>query len=454
MDREANIRVTDFSEVDLGLSRDEIVAEAQRCIQCKKPKCISGCPVGIDIPAFIAAIAEEKFQEAVDIIKRDNMLPAVCGRVCPQESQCQGVCILGLKAEPIAIGQLERYVADFERAQAENCENPEEINCPVPAPATGKYIAVVGSGPAGLSAAAELARRGHSVTIFESLHEAGGVLMYGIPAFRMPKDIVQFEIDQVKRLGVEIKTNHIVGRSVSVEELLAYDAVFLGTGAGLPYFMGIPGENLPGVYSANEFLTRVNLMGANRFPEMDTPVKVGKKVVVIGGGNVAMDAARVARRMGAEVTLMYRRSEADMPARRDEVRHAKEEGVIFMTATNPIAFLGENNAVCGVEAIKMELGTAGDDGRCSFYPIEGSAFKVEADVIVEAIGQGPNPLLLRMMPDLTRNRNGSVAVNCLGETSMPKVYAGGDVATGAATVILAMGTAKEAAISIDKKLRK
>lgn len=270
----------------------------------------------------------------------------------------------------------------------------------------------------------------------------------------MPKDIVQFEIDQVKRLGVEIKTNHIVGRSVSVEELLAYDAVFLGTGAGLPYFMGIPGENLPGVYSANEFLTRVNLMGANRFPEMDTPVKVGKKVVVIGGGNVAMDAARVARRMGAEVTLMYRRSEADMPARRDEVRHAKEEGVIFMTATNPIAFLGENNAVCGVEAIKMELGTAGDDGRCSFYPIEGSAFKVEADVIVEAIGQGPNPLLLRMMPDLTRNRNGSVAVNCLGETSMPKVYAGGDVATGAATVILAMGTAKEAAISIDKKLRK
>lgn len=454
MDRDADIRVTDFAEVDLGLSRDEIVAEAQRCIQCKKPKCISGCPVGIDIPAFIAAIAEEKFQEAVDIIKRDNMLPAVCGRVCPQESQCQGVCILGLKAEPIAIGQLERYVADFERAQAENCENPEEINCPVPAPATGKYIAVVGSGPAGLSAAAELARRGHSVTIFESLHEAGGVLMYGIPAFRMPKDIVQFEIDQVKRLGVEIKTNHIVGRSVSVEELLAYDAVFLGTGAGLPYFMGIPGENLPGVYSANEFLTRVNLMGANRFPEMDTPVKVGKKVVVIGGGNVAMDAARVARRMGAEVTLMYRRSEADMPARRDEVRHAKEEGVIFMTATNPIAFLGENNAVCGVQAIKMELGTAGDDGRCSFYPIEGSAFKVEADVIVEAIGQGPNPLLLRMMPDLTRNRNGSVAVNCLGETSMPKVYAGGDVATGAATVILAMGTAKEAAISIDKKLRK
>ncbi|MDO9522389.1 MAG: NADPH-dependent glutamate synthase [Methanocorpusculum sp.] len=446
MDRDANIRVADFEEVDLGLSREEVVAEAKRCIQCKKPKCISGCPVGIDIPAFIQAIADEKFQDAADIIKKDNMLPAVCGRVCPQESQCQGVCILGKKDTPIAIGQLERFVADVERKKG--------AKCPKCAPATGKRVAVVGSGPAGLACAAELARRGHSVTIFESLHEAGGVLMYGIPAFRMPKDIVQYEIDQVKKLGVEIKTNHIVGRSVSVEELLTYSAVFLGTGAGLPYFMCIPGENLPGVYSANEFLTRVNLMGANKFPENDTPVKVGKKVVVIGGGNVAMDAARVARRMGADVTLMYRRGEADMPARLDEVRHAKEEGVSFMTATNPIAILGENNAVSGVEAIKMELGTTGDDGRCSFYPIEGSGFVIEADVVVEAIGQGPNPLLLRMLPELTRNRNGSVAVNCLGETSIPKVYAGGDVATGAATVILAMGTAKEAAIAIDKKLRK
>ncbi len=446
MDRDADIRVADFEEVDLGLSREEVVAEAKRCIQCKKPKCISGCPVGIDIPAFIQAIVDEKFQEAADIIKKDNLLPAVCGRVCPQESQCQGVCILGKKDTPIAIGQLERFVADFERKKG--------AKCPKCAPATGKRVAVVGSGPAGLACAAELARRGHSVTIFESLHEAGGVLMYGIPAFRMPKDIVQYEINQVKKLGVEIKTNYIVGRSVSVEELLAYSAVFLGTGAGLPYFMCIPGENLPGVYSANEFLTRVNLMGANKFPENDTPVKVGKKVVVVGGGNVAMDAARVARRMGAEVTLMYRRGEADMPARLDEVRHAKEEGVIFMTATNPIAFLGENNTVSGVKAIRMELGTPGDDGRCSFYPVDGSEFVVKADVVVEAIGQGPNPLLLRMMPELTRNRNGSVAVNCLGETSIPKVYAGGDVATGAATVILAMGTAKEAAIAIDKKLRK
>ena len=446
MDRNPNLRITDFNEVDLGLSREEVIAEAKRCIQCKKPRCISGCPVGIDIPAFIQAIADEKFQDAADIIKKDNMLPAVCGRVCPQETQCQGECILGKKDLPISIGQLERFVADFERKKG--------AKCPKCAPATGKKVAVVGSGPAGLACAAELARRGHSVTVFESLHEAGGVLMYGIPAFRMPKDIVQYEIDQVKKLGVEIKTNHIVGRSVSVDELLSYDAVFLGTGAGLPYFMGIPGENLPGVYSANEFLTRVNLMGANKFPENDTPVKVGKKVVVVGGGNVAMDAARVARRMGAEVTLMYRRGEADMPARLDEVRHAKEEGIIFMTATNPIAILGGNNTVCGVQAVNMELGTAGDDGRCSFYPIEGSEFAVEADVVIEAIGQGPNPLLLRMLPELTRNRNGSVAVNCLGETSIPKVYAGGDVATGAATVILAMGTAKEAAVAIDHMLKK
>ncbi|MCK9312825.1 MAG: FAD-dependent oxidoreductase, partial [Methanocorpusculum sp.] len=268
MDRDADIRVKDFDEVDLGFSKEEIVAEAQRCIQCKKPKCVRGCPVGIDIPAFIAAIAMENFQNAVDIIKRDNMLPAVCGRVCPQETQCQGMCILGKKGTPISIGHLERFAADVERENSSS-------TCPKKAPATGKRVAVIGSGPAGLSAAAELARLGHSVTIFESLHEAGGVLMYGIPGFRLPKDIVQYEIDQVKKLGVEIKTNHIAGRSVSVGELLAFDAVFLGTGAGLPYFMGLPGENLPGVYSANEFLTRVNLMGANRFPENDTPVKFG-----------------------------------------------------------------------------------------------------------------------------------------------------------------------------------
>ena len=443
MDRAAEERIRDFSEVDLGFTAEEAVAEAKRCIQCKKPKCVEGCPVGIDIPAFVKAIAEEDFKGAVTIIKKDNMLPAICGRVCPQETQCQGVCILGKKGQPISIGHLERFVADVE----------EKRECPVPAEASGKKVAVVGSGPAGLSAAAELARLGHAVTVFESLHEAGGVLMYGIPSFRLPKDIVQAEIDAVKRLGVEIKTNHVVGRSVPVEELLSYDAVFLGTGAGLPYFMGIEGENLPGIYSANEFLTRVNLMGANNFPLLDTPVKRGKTVVVIGGGNVAMDAARVAKRMGSEVTLMYRRTEADMPARLDEVRHAKEEGIIFMTATNPVRFVGENSAVCGVEAVKMEIGEPGEDGRSSIREIEGSNFVVEADVVVEAIGQGPNPLLLRMMPDLARNRNGSVTVNEVGQTSIAKVYAGGDVATGAATVILAMGTAKDAARAIDAALR-
>ena len=447
MERNADVRVKDFSEVDLGLSKEEIIAEAQRCIQCKKPKCVLGCPVGIDIPGFIAAIAAENFQDAVDIIKRDNMLPAVCGRVCPQEVQCQGMCILGKKGTPISIGQLERFAADSTRDNT-------VPTCPKKAPATGKRVAVVGSGPAGLSAAAELARLGHSVTIFESLHEAGGVLMYGIPEFRLPKDIVRYEIDQVKNLGVEIKTNHIAGRSVSVDELLAFDAVFLGTGAGLPYFMGLPGENLPGVYSANEFLTRVNLMGANRFPENDTPVKFGKKVVVIGGGNVAMDSARVARRLGAEVTLMYRRGETDMPARLDEVRHAKEEDIVFMTQTNPVAFIGTNNAVSGVEAVQMSLGAPCEDGRCSFSPVEGSNFIVEADVVIEAIGQGPNPLLLRMVPELARNKNGSVTVSSLGETTVPKIYAGGDVATGAATVIIAMGTAKDAARAIDKMLRK
>lgn len=446
-DRNANERVKDFAEVDLGFTEAEVLAEAARCIQCKKPKCVNGCPVGIDIPAFILACEKGEFREAAQIIKKDNMLPAICGRVCPQESQCQGECVLGIKDKAISIGHLERFVADWER------DNGMEV--PVKHPSTGKHVAVVGSGPAGLSAAAELARLGHDVTIFESLHKAGGVLMYGIPSFRLPKDIVQAEIDQVVALGVTIKTNHVVGKSVPIEELLSYDAVFLGTGAGLPYFMGLSGESLCGIYSANEFLTRVNLMGADNFPEFDTPVKKGKHVVVIGGGNVAMDAARVARRMGSEVTLMYRRGESDMPARLDEVRHAKEEGVTFMCCTNPVGFIaGESNSVAGVEAIRMELGTPGDDGRCPFSIIEGSNFTLDADVVIEAIGQGANPLLLSMLPDLARNKNGSVTVNCLGQTTVPKVYAGGDAATGAATVILAMGTAKDAARAIDSMLRK
>ncbi|HJJ35951.1 MAG TPA: NADPH-dependent glutamate synthase [Methanocorpusculum sp.] len=443
MDRDAATRIHDFQEVDMGFTADEAIAEAKRCLQCKKPVCIAGCPVGINIPAFIKEIAAGYFKDAARIIKEDNMLPAICGRVCPQETQCQGACILAKKGNPISIGHLERFVADAETVR----------DVPACAPATGKKIAVVGSGPAGLTAAAELARMGHAVTIFESLHEAGGVLMYGIPAFRLPKNIVQDEINTVEKLGCEIKTNHIAGRSVSIPELLSYDAVFLGTGAGLPFFMGLEGENLPGIYSANEYLTRINLMGADRFPKQDTPVKLGLNVVVVGGGNVAMDAARVARRTGANVTLMYRRSEADMPARRDEIRHAKEEGVVFMTETNPVRFLGENNAVCGVEAIKMKIGDKGADGRSSFSPIEGSNFTVTADVVVIAIGQGPNPLLLRMLPDLKLNRNGSIAVDENGKTSMKNVYAGGDAATGAATVILSMGTAKKAAKAIDKAVR-
>ncbi|HJJ48859.1 MAG TPA: NADPH-dependent glutamate synthase [Methanocorpusculum sp.] len=442
MDRTASERIHDFNEVDTGFTKEEAVAEAKRCIQCKKPHCIEGCPVNINIPAFIKAIAEEKFEEAGEIIRKDNLLPAICGRVCPQEQQCQGVCVLGKKDKPVSIGHLERFVAD----------NTEK-KTPAKAPATGKSVAVIGSGPAGITAAAELARLGHKVTVFESLHKAGGVLMYGIPNFRLPKEIVQEEIAEVEKLGVEIKTNHIAGKSVTVDELLAFDAVFLGTGAGLPFFMKIEGENTPSAYSANEFLTRVNLMGANNFPANDTPVKRGKKVVVVGGGNVAMDAARVARRMGAEVTLMYRRTEKDMPARLDEVRHAKEEGIVFMTETNPVKIIAAENTVSGVEAVRMTIGEPDADGRSSFAPVAGSNFIVEADVVIEAIGQGPNPLLLKRMEGLARNKNGSVTVSEGGKTSMAKVYAGGDVATGAATVILAMGTAKEAAKAIDKALK-
>ncbi|HJJ89035.1 MAG TPA: NADPH-dependent glutamate synthase [Methanocorpusculum sp.] len=445
MERDAIQRIADFDEVDLGFSDQEARAEAARCIQCKKPTCVDGCPIGVDIPAFIHACGRGKFREAARIIRKDNMFPAICGRVCPQETQCQGACVLGKKNVPISIGNLERFIADWER--------DEGIETPMRDSTTGKKIAVVGSGPAGLAAASELARLGHTVTVFESLHEAGGVLMYGIPSFRLPKEIVQTEIEQVKKLGVEIKTNYVVGRSVPIDELLDYDAIFLGTGAGLPHFIGLPGENLCGIYSANELLTRVNLMGAHRFPEMDTPVKKGKKVVVIGGGNVAMDAARVARRMGAAVTLMYRRQEADMPARMEEVRHAKEEGIEFLFCTNPVAFIeGENKKVIGIEAIRMKRDCRDANGRCSYTPIDGSNFTIAADMVVEAIGQDPNPLLLRMLPNLSHNKNGSVTISDHGQTSIPKVYAGGDVAIGAATVILAMGTAKKAAQEINKML--
>ncbi len=443
-DRPADIRVKDFKEVDCGLSADEAIAEAERCLQCKKPLCVRGCPVCIDIPAFVGHVAEGNFPAAARALKKQNMLPAICGRVCPQETQCEGVCILGNKDTPIRIGALERFVADRERESG--------VELPVVAKPTGKRVAVVGSGPAGLTAAAELARAGHAVTIYESLHEAGGVLTYGIPAFRLPKDVVRAEIDQVLALGARLKKNHLVGRSVGVDELLAYDAVFLATGAGLPAFMGIPGENLSGVYSANEFLTRVNLMHAEAFPEFDTPVMHAARVAVIGGGNVAMDSARVARRLGAKVSLIYRRGEAEMPARRAEVLHAKEEGIEFLTCTNPTRILGEQ-CVTGIECVKMSLCGMDASGRRSPEPIEGSEFTLDVDMVVQAIGTSPNPLLVSLIPGLERGRRGNVAVDKNGRTSIPHVYAGGDIATGAATVIEAMGSAKRAATAIDVMLK-
>ncbi|HDS63842.1 MAG TPA: NADPH-dependent glutamate synthase [Methanofollis liminatans] len=440
----ARKEVRDFNEVNKGLSAENAVLEALRCMECVRPTCIKGCPVGIDIPAFIQQIANQDFAGAAAIIKRDNMLPAICGRVCPQESQCEGSCILAKKEKPVAIGALERFVADYEREHG--------MTLPEVAPPSGKRVAVVGSGPAGLTAAAELARLGHAVTVFESLHEAGGVLTYGIPNFRLPKEIVRAEIEQVKRLGVEIRLNHLVGRSLSTDELLSYDAVFLGTGAGLPYFMGIEGENLNGVYSANEFLTRVNLMHADRFPEFDTPVKRGCNVVVVGGGNVAMDSARVARRLGGKVTLVYRRREEDLPARAVEVENALAEGVQLVCCANPVRVIGEKT-VQAVECVRMSMCDLDESGRPKPSCVEGSNFLIEADVFIEAIGQGPNPLLVSMLPDLKRERRGNLVVDADGLTTLGRVYAGGDVATGAATVIWAMGSAKKAAAAIDRMLR-
>jgi glutamate synthase (NADPH/NADH) small chain len=443
-DRSAEERLLDFGEVDTGMTAPEAMAEAERCLQCKKPLCVSGCPVTIDIPAFLREVAAGDFRKAAAIIKEQNMLPAICGRVCPQEVQCEGECILGKKAKPIAIGELERFVADQERASG--------MGTPQKRPSTGRRVAVVGAGPAGLTASAELARMGYQVTLFESLHAAGGVLMYGIPEFRLPKEIVKAEIDAVLALGVELRLNHLVGRSVTPQELLSYDAVFLGTGAGLPYFMGLSGENLPGVYSANEFLTRVNLMRADRFPVFDTPIKRGSRVVVAGGGNVAMDAARVARRLGGTVTLVYRRREEDLPARIAEVERAKEEGIGFVMCANPVKILGDQ-VMTGVECVRMSMCELDASGRPEPKEVDGSHFTIDADVFIAAIGQGPNPLLIGELPELKRGRRGNVVVDEEGRTSMRKVFAGGDVATGAATVILAMGAAKTAARAIDRMLR-
>ena len=432
-----------FGEVEPGLSPEEAVEEAGRCLACKKPGCMGGCPVSIDIPAFVFAVAEGNFRIAARILKAENMLPAICGRVCPQEIQCEGVCVLGVKDRPLSIGKLERFIADWER------ENGVEV--PTVAPSSGKRIAIVGSGPSGLTAAGELARWGHAVTIYESLHEAGGVLMYGIPSFRLPREVVKAEIGAVLSLGVDLHLNHLVGKSVPIDELLSYDAVYVATGAGLPFFMGIPGEHLNGVYSANEFLTRVNLMHADRFPDYDTPVRRGCNVAVVGGGNVALDAARVARRLGARATLLYRRREEDMPARQAEIHHAKEEGVEFLTCANPLRVLGKDR-VEGLECVRMRLCGEAEDGRGWFEPVEGGEFIVDADIFIVAIGTSPNPLLLRCLDGLECGRLGNVAVDDEGRTSIPYVFAGGDVATGAATVILAMGAAKTAAKAMNRML--
>ncbi len=449
--QDPKLRVKNFDEVALGYDREAAVLEATRCLQCKKAPCISGCPVEIDIPAFIAKIRENDFLGAIHKIKEKNSLPAVCGRVCPQEEQCEIQCVLSKKGQPIAIGRLERFAADYE-AQIGEIKAP-----PVSAP-TGKQVAIVGAGPAGLTVAGELAKLGHKVTVFEALHKAGGVLVYGIPEFRLPKRIVQQECDYIEKLGVEIRTSFVVGKSKTIDELMTdgYDAVFVGTGAGLPYFLNVPGENLNGVYSANEFLTRVNLMKAYLFPHYDTPIHLGRRIAVVGGGNVAMDAARSSLRLGAEaVYLVYRRAREQMPAREEEIVNAFEEGVIPMLLNNPVRILGDERGwVKGMEVIKMELGEPDASGRRRPIAVKGSEYVLDVDMVVVAIGQGPNPLLTQTTPGLDTNKWGNImADDASAGTSKPGVYAGGDIVTGAATVILAMGAGKLAARSIDEYLR-
>lgn len=446
--QEADVRNKNFNEVALGYSRDAALDEAARCLNCKHKPCVQGCPVRIDIPAFIQKVNEGDFEEAYQVIAKASSLPAVCGRVCPQESQCEKVCVRGIKHDPVGIGRLERFVADWHMEHTDGSVEAPKKN--------GHKVAVIGSGPAGLTCAGELARRGYEVTIFEALHTAGGVLMYGIPEFRLPKRIVQGEIATLKKLGVTIETDVVIGKTESVDELFkqGYEAVFIGSGAGLPTFMRIPGENLDGVYSANEFLTRINLMKAYQ-PGSPTPIRHVHKVAVVGGGNVAMDAARCAKRLGAEeVYIVYRRSEAELPARAEEVEHAKEEGIIFRTLTNPVAILaGENKSVASIRCLQMELGEPDESGRRRPVPVEGSEFDILVDTVVMSIGTSPNPLIKSTTAGLETTRKGGIVADESGKTTREGVYAGGDAVTGSATVILAMGAGKEAAHSIDEYIK-
>ncbi|WP_024614772.1 NADPH-dependent glutamate synthase [Clostridium sp. Ade.TY] len=451
--REQNpkVRATNFEEVCLGYNEEEAIKDAKRCLQCKKPMCRQGCPVSIDIPGFVKEVSEGNFEEAARVIAKYSALPAVCGRVCPQETQCEGKCVLGVKGDAVSIGKLERFVADWAREHNIEFLEKEESK--------GKKVAVIGSGPAGLTCAGDLAKKGYDVTIFEALHEPGGVLVYGIPEFRLPKEtVVKGEIENIKRLGVKIETNVIIGRTITIDELLNeedFDAVFIGSGAGLPRFMGIKGENANGVFSANEFLTRVNLMKAFK-DEYETPVKLGKRVAVVGGGNVAMDAARTALRLGSETHIVYRRSESELPARLEEVHHAKEEGIIFDVLTNPTEILtDENGWVNGMRCVKMELGEPDDSGRRRPVEIEGSEFIMDVDTVIMSLGTSPNPLISSTTEGLEINRRKCiVAEEETGKTSRDGVYAGGDAVTGAATVILAMGAGKDAAKAIDEYLNK
>ena len=452
-EQDPTVRAQNFAEVALGYDEETAVAEAKRCLHCKVPLCRQGCPVGVDIPGFIDRIKARDYAGAIAVIKETNALPAVCGRVCPQENQCEKNCVLAKRGEAVAIGRLERFAADWDLAR-------EKTIPPITYADDAQRVAVIGAGPAGLSAAGELARRGYRVTVFEALHTAGGVLSYGIPEFRLPKEgIVEKEIDALKALGVDIELNTVVGQLYTVDELLTeegFDAVFVGTGAGLPHFMGIPGENFNGVYSANEFLTRCNLMKAYRFPEYGTPLRVGQNVAVVGGGNVAMDAARTALRLGAaKVSIVYRRGEEELPARKEEVHHAKEEGIEFRLLHNPVAVLGDGEGwVRALQCVRMELGEPDDSGRRRPVAVPGSEAELPADTVVMAIGQGPNPIVASTTPGMETNSRGNIIADprtCA--TTKPGVFAGGDIVTGAATVILAMGAGKKAAAAIDDYLQ-